>query len=325
MKINKEIRAGFWGIISIALLLIGANWMKKKYYLNSTFTLTAEFNSIKGLLINQTVNIRGYELGHVTKIYKKENSEKIYVDINMYPNTRVPKNAVAVLQGSLVRFSPPQIYLKFGGSCADPSCFLEDGAMIKGRNTELQDWINPSLLARADPILQKLGNVDSVYRMLDEWMATSERADDELKSLDKAVNLTLGNASKTTKEVQARGERLTKLIQVIDKTIVDLQKQAGGKIMNSISFSLDSIKKAISSADTQIESINAILNQANLQVEQLRKNPRFQMLVDDRSIPEKLAEQIEKLHCTLIDFRENPSRYLKLGKKNKFNQIQACN
>ncbi|MCH2045801.1 MAG: MlaD family protein [Saprospiraceae bacterium] len=320
---KKETLVGILGTIGLVFSLMGINWIKKGNYLNRTITITAEFDHVKGLFVSQPVRIRGSHLGGVTRVYKKEGSEKILVEMKMEPGVKIPKNAVAVLQGSLVNFAPPEIYLKFDGACSGEDC-LQGDETIRGRNMDIEDFMDPETLNQADPILAKLGNVDSVYAMLDEWTATSAEANKQLKSLDRQINSTLKNATSTTKTVKDNSGNIEKLITQINSIAVNVQKQDIGKTLASVDASLVSIDKILASTNIQIDSVNVMLDKANTQVEQIKQNPNFQKLVNDASVPAKLFEQIEKLHCVLIDFKENPRRYLKLGKKNKYNQIRPC-
>ena len=113
--------------------------------------VTAKFDRISFLKVGQSVDILGRIMGEVTAIYKS--GDIIYVDLDIDPETRLPKNTVAVLyQPSFL--GGRGITLSTEDSCMVEPC-LSNGDTIIGEVKTHKEIVSGML----DPYLPTINKI----------------------------------------------------------------------------------------------------------------------------------------------------------------------
>src|SRR5450755_1598288 len=106
MKISNETKIGALTSISIALLILGYNFLKGKDLFSHSKKIYAIFKNVDGLELSNTVSIKGLNVGNVYAIKATNKSiDGIMVTISMKHDINIPKNSVAYINSGLINSS----------------------------------------------------------------------------------------------------------------------------------------------------------------------------------------------------------------------------
>jgi len=98
VKISKEFKIGLFGIICIALLYLGFNYLKGKDFFTNSNKYYAIYENIDGLTISNSIYINGLAVGRVSDITFLQTEENlILVEVDIQKNIVLDESTVAVL------------------------------------------------------------------------------------------------------------------------------------------------------------------------------------------------------------------------------------
>ena len=96
MKISKEAKIGFTGILSLVILFIGLNFLKGINLFSTQNTYYINFKNAKALSKNSTVYADGYNVGVVSGIhYDFAKPGAVIIEISVDKKLRIPKGSNA--------------------------------------------------------------------------------------------------------------------------------------------------------------------------------------------------------------------------------------
>ncbi len=159
MQVSNETKIGALTVVSVALLVIGYNFLKGKNLTKKSNVIYAKFSDVGALEISNPVKIKGFRIGNVYHIgnVDKEVSE-VVVTINLQEDVLIPLNSIAVISSSLTGTSSINIMP------GTEKKYLQEGDTLQSSN-------NPDLLGKVmnslDPILiTAKQTIDSLQRVL---------------------------------------------------------------------------------------------------------------------------------------------------------------
>jgi len=98
MKISIEAKIGIIGLVSIAVLIWGINYLKGRNILRSTYLLHALYQDAGGLESSAPVMMRGMKIGYVDQIiYLPDKDPPILVNLSIEKEYDVPSGSLAEL------------------------------------------------------------------------------------------------------------------------------------------------------------------------------------------------------------------------------------
>ena len=98
MKISNEARVGIIGIVTIAVLIWGINYLKGRNILSSTYTLYTFFPESGGLESSSPVMINGIKVGYIEDLHLRTNeSPAIKVILNIEKQYTIGAGSLAEL------------------------------------------------------------------------------------------------------------------------------------------------------------------------------------------------------------------------------------
>ena len=100
MKITNETKVGAITIISVALLILGFNFLKGKKLWSSDTMITGKYGNVQGLQNSNPVIINGLQVGTVYKITTEKDMREILVDLNITKDINIPKNSIAIIKSN---------------------------------------------------------------------------------------------------------------------------------------------------------------------------------------------------------------------------------
>ncbi len=101
MKVSNETKIGALTIVSIALLVLGFNFLKGKSIFKSGDYLYAVYSDIKGIAPSNAVFINGFQIGSVSEVESGNSTvTRIVVTIKLNEAFNIPNNSVASINSN---------------------------------------------------------------------------------------------------------------------------------------------------------------------------------------------------------------------------------
>ncbi len=288
MKINNEFKIGFWAIVALVILYLGANYLKGVHTLRQGDFYYLSSDKVEGLAVSSHVKLHGLKVGIVREMKYDKPTNRVVVTLNIYDDKiKIPIDSRVSVTSDLLGTS--SINLELG----------ESQQFYNTWDTIYAPTTNASLLDKADPIIAK---VDALLPKLD--------------TLVTGITV-LVNDSK----VQESLLELNKLTLSLNQTVNSLNgllKNDVPAIMNNVestTANLDTISEHLK--DAEIEKILANADKTLNEVNQLLR----QVQADDNSIGKLLntTDLHDHLNHTLSDvdslvnaIKENPKKYIRV-------------
>lgn len=306
MNISKELKVGIVVIVSLGLFYYGFNYLKGANVFKSGTAYFAEYPNVNGLAPDDPIFIQGYRIGKVNGTYFNINSGKILVELLILNKEIViPENSEAIIASSGL-LGGKQINLKLGNS----STLLEEGDTISsGTEGDLIDSFTSSLEPFEKSAMEAVTSVDSVMKLVQAVLNKKNR---------KAIDESLANLSTTLSSLNSASAGLDELVSSEKKRLSLIISNLGTMSANLSAFSDTlndlEIKQTIDEANLALSNANSILTKIN------EGEGTMGQLVNNDSLYMNLESASKNLDKLMVDFQENPKRYVHFslfGKKDK--------
>jgi phospholipid/cholesterol/gamma-HCH transport system substrate-binding protein len=332
-KMNKETKIGIMAAVCIAGLVWGYMFLKGKNILSRSLTVYAVFEKVEDLPVSAPVLVSGLQVGTVQAQYLKDgNPNQIVVVMDIERKTRLPKDAVVVIQATSL-MGGKSIRLDYKSACTD-NC-VESGDTLAGRHEGLLNTLLPieTLNSYIDNVRENIGGImDTIdFRLGKEGSPSAESVQDfrailhNLAALSQQLNQLVaamsGNLRGVSKDLNVLSSNLAgeskALSQIIDN-------------VNSITTQLSAtdLQGTVANANETISSLNATVKQFDKSAVQLEQSlsklnsseGSLGLLLNDKTLYQNLEKSTRQLDLLMQDMRLNPKRYVHLsvfGKKQK--------
>lgn len=325
MKISKEVKTGFFAILSITLLILGINFLKGSSFFGGDDTYYAYFTNSSGVTPASPVVVNGVEVGKIMEVRLTNDADslkKVRIKFNVQvDNFRIPKSS-KVTVGSIELLSK--------GLIIEPGFYEERQGEYKPGD-EIMGYVAVDIIDQVklyvEPVNQKLqalmASVDDVIGSISAFWDTSATSSIEM-SLDEVriaihrfgvvaedieqliksekvrISNIFANAESITQNLKESNEKIASIIGNVDKITEDL-------------VSAD-FKKVINTAEQAINNLSDVLNDINDGKGTLGK------LAKDDKLYNELVKSNKSLQDLLNDLELHPERYVHFslfGKKSK--------
>lgn len=315
MKITNETKVGILAAFSIALLIIGYNFLKGNAIFSSETVLYARYTHVDGLGVSKPVLINGYQIGRVDAL-QLEPSGTILATLKIKGKYDIPKNSVARLESTDLLGSKAIVMALGSGA------YAEDGDTLNAN-------VEKNLMETVQPVQKKaeliIGKMDSILTSVNSILNPSFQ-----KNVDKSFNSiasTLSSLEATSKKVDnlvgAEGSRISVIlanVEAISGNLKNNNEKING-ILNNINSITDQVaaanfKQTIDNANKAVGDLQSIINKMNT------GNGSLSLLLNDSKMYDNLNSASKNLDNLIIDLKENPKRYVHFsvfggGKKDK--------
>ena len=299
MKLNKEIKIGLIAIAIISLFIWGYSFLKGKNLLSTNDVYYAVYNNIDGLEEASPVLVSGFQIGIVESIKIHETyRDKIVVKFAVEENIKLPKNTEAIIYPATL-IAGKAIKLNF----SDSKEFYSNKDTIIG---VLEQSIITSLSDELIPVKTKIENLvlsmDSVLAIFDN--KTKDNLKVSLENLSKITN----NLNKMLDSESSKLAIILKNAESISTNLKNNNEQITNILENfsNISDSIEQadIKTTILNANKTLAEFSEISSKIN------NGEGTIGMLINNDSLYNNLNSLAADLDSLVIDFNENPKRYI---------------
>lgn len=293
---RKEVKIGIIGIIAIAMLIFGINYLKGVRMFQSSSYYYVEYTNINGLAISSPVFISGYKVGLIRDIqYNHANPGHVVVEVELDQDMNIPHGSRGELVTEMLGTVKMNILLNL-----EEQKYLQPGDTLPG-------IVNNGLMGVAEGIMPKveqlMPKMDSILHSLNQLLANP------------ALTATLENAEKLTANLDVTTRQLNYLMKN------DLPQLTSKMVTIADNFTVISENlKGIDYAET-FQKIDSTLHNVHLLTNKLNsKDNTLGLLFNDPTLYNNLNATTANAASLLQDLQAHPKRYVHFslfGKKDK--------
>lgn len=283
---KKEIKIGIIGIIALALLFFGINYLKGVKMFQSTSSYYVEFTNINGLTTSSPVFANGYKVGIVRNIsYQYQKLGYVIVEVEMDKEMRIPKGSKGELVTEMLGTVKMNLLLNL-----QATEFHHPGDTLGGIVNNGLMGVTETMVPKVEQLLPKM---DSILSSLNQLLANP------------ALEATLHNAEQITTNLNITTRELNKMMQN------ELPQITGNLI--TISDNMAHISSNLKDFDyaSTLQSIDSTLNNLKLFTEKLNsKENTIGLLLNDTQLYNNLIQTTTSANNLLNDLKDHPKRYV---------------
>lgn len=318
MKISNETKIGALAAVSIAVLILGFNFLKGKELFENHPRVFAVFGKVDGLAVSNPVTINGLQIGKVSSLHEKDrNLSGIVVAIDIIKDINIPNNSLVFVNKELL--GSPSLVIRMGNN----TTYLKNGDTIQTTYKpdvfeNVQSSINPAInnLNSAIQSMEVLiANVNSMFdpntknnfqTVIANLAASTASLRNMLNSQTGVMAQTMGNLNTFTENLNKNNEQLNRTFANLETTTSKLAKADVEKVVQSLQAAVDNLNQLTAKVNSKDGSIGLLLN--------------------DKKLYTNLESSARSLNILLDDLRVNPKRYVNIsliGRKNKGGYLEA--
>jgi phospholipid/cholesterol/gamma-HCH transport system substrate-binding protein len=304
MKIANETKVGILAAFSIALLIIGYNFLKGNAIFSSETVLYARYSHVDGLAVSKPVLINGFQIGRVDKLQLQPDGS-ILATLKIKGKYEIPKSSIAKLESTDLLGSKAIVMAL--GSGDD---YAQDGDTLNAN-------VQKGILETVQPVQKKaemiIGKMDSILTSVNSILNPNFQ-----KNVDKSFNSissTLAALESTSKKVDnlvgSEGSRVSAILANVEAISNNLKQnnQKISAILNNINSVTDQVaamnfKQTLDNANKAVADLQTIVGKIN------NGQGSLGLLVNDTKLYDNLNNASKNLDNLMIDLKANPKRYV---------------
>jgi phospholipid/cholesterol/gamma-HCH transport system substrate-binding protein len=306
LKGKKEIFIALLVLTSIVLFYFGFGYLKGSNLFASGRTYYAIYGNVAGINNDDPVSVNGFRIGKIRSSTLIPDEDVVILELEIsHAGLNIPKDSKAIIANTGL-LGGKEIDLEMGFS----SVYLEAGDTISsGTEEDIFSSLSSSLEPFEKKALEAVVSIDSVMKLVQ--LVLNEKNRTNLEKSMSAVAVSMGNLNAVSVDLN---ELITSESGKIKLIIDNLNKVS--KDFSQISDSLKDIKfnETINRVNASLDNANSILGKINSGEGTMGK------LVNNDSLYLYLESASKDLDLLLIDFKENPKRYVQFsvfGRKDK--------
>lgn len=321
MKLKNETKVGVLAIVAILILVLGFNFLKGQSIFSKPFILFAKFSDIGSLEKSNQVKLNGLAIGSVYNVVQADKDvDYIIVEIRLTRDIRLPKTAVAFIDGSVLGSA----YINIDKPKTPDNHFLNSGDTLSTRlepslMSSIQSQLQPTIVRvneTLDSMKLAIGAIASVFDPRTKNNLQNVIANLTISSayLQQMLNTQSGQLAQALANINAVTGNLARNSDAINSSIRNVEVTTSKLANANIEGTFSALQAAVNELKNTIGNLNS-------------KNGSLGLLMNDRQLYDKMNKVIDRLHSaalsaevTMDDLRLHPKRYVNLsvfGGKNK--------
>lgn len=310
MKISRDIRIGAFGIVTLALFIIGINYIKGKDIFQKHRTFYAIYDATSGIQDAAPVSINGLNIGKVTDIdFLNKNSSKILLELTIYNQVFIPSNSVARIF-SLDLLGTKNVEIVLGDSKTQAQ---SGDTLMSGIQMSLSEEVNRQVAPIKEKAENLLSSLDTMVTVLHSVFNTETRRSINASFI--SIRNTLTNLESTSYNLDTlvygqrkRLERIMFNIEEITGNFRENEKNISAILTN---FSAISDTLARANIANTITNVNSVLSKVDAITTKINNGEgSIGLLVNDQALYDNLNKSASQLNALIEDMKINPYRYV---------------
>lgn len=304
MKIKNETKVGILAAFSLALLIIGYNFLKGNSIFSSETVLYAKYTHVDGLGVSKPVLINGFQIGRVDNLELKPDGS-IVATLKIKDEYKIPINTIARLESTDL-LGGKAIVMELGNSTE----YAKDGHILNS-NVEkgIMDAVQP-VQKKAELIITKMDSIlTSVNAILNPNF--QKNVEKSFTSIASTLETLESTSKKVDNLVGAESSKLSNILANVESITTNF-KNNGAKIdavLNNLNTVTDKMaalnfKQTIDNANNAVADLQVMVNSLKQGKGSLGK------LLNDEEMYNNLNNASKNLDNLMIDLKANPKRYV---------------
>lgn len=302
MQYSNELKVGAVIVITAIVAFAGIRFFQNVPLFGSSYPLFAEFEDAGGLTSGNPVRMKGVKIGAVENVRLNPKTQKVRVRLQLQQGPHIPKGSHAQVSGISA----------LGGVHINITPGPKNNEQIPPRSTLSSPPDESTLKQLTDQAPALASKADSVLTGANTTLASLNR---QLQSPNSDLRRTLAslrNLSNNLEQVtEAEKENIRTLLQNLRAISGDLKaftSENGDSLdvaVHRLNQSLDRLNRSLASFQKTSATLDTITTKIN------SGRGTAGRLVNDPGLYMKLDTAAARTNRILLNFQENPSRYLK--------------
>jgi phospholipid/cholesterol/gamma-HCH transport system substrate-binding protein len=310
LNISNETKVGSLAIVAVTLLILGFNFLNGEELFQTSYTLTARYKNIDGLIPGNKVVINGLQVGSVKDLKLDQKTGLIFATFTLKKDILVPADSKAMIYASDL-LGAKSVAIIMGKD----KKVLKDGEMVGDSIAEtLSNKVMTEVLPLKDRFDALLINVDALVTNLRTVLSDKNKANIE-GTLEQINHLTHGLDSILSKTNGIAGDMkvfsagLANQSANIEKTTKNITK-----FSDTLAASSGTLKQTLEKANESMLSLKSVMAKLD------KGEGSAGLILNDKKLYENLNASTKSLDSLLVDLKAHPNRYLHFsvfGRKEK--------
>jgi len=302
MKISKEARVGIIGIVTIAVLIWGINYLKGRNIFSSTYTLYTFYSESGGLESSSPVLVNGIKVGYIDDLQLRTTESpaikailSIEKKYTLGEGSRAELVSADLMGSKVIRIVP-----------SDNQLLLQDQDTIDG-------WLEPDMISSLQsalfPILEKTNTLATSLDSLSRQMNKVLSQDALSQIIENLAELTY-----SLKKSLASGGSLNESLRNLESFTGVLEEEKDE--MASLITNLNSMSESLNRAGLDSLSIEmtSVFSQLDILIGQINSGQGSAgKLVYSDSLYQNVNVLVADLDSLVKDLKENPNDYVQVS------------
>ena len=313
IHVKREVKLALTAIAAVIILIWGINFLKARALFDRNNVFYGIYDRVDGLKISSSVIYRGYSVGQVSAInFVGERFDKVLVQFTVGKKLEIPSNSIAAIQSADLMGSKA-INLIPGDAMTD----AQSGDTLQ---TQLELGLVEQLNKQLEPLKKKAENVmislDTVLMALQEIF--SEEGNGNLQGSLNSIGRTLNNVEQASGTLNnmlgSEAGRISNILKNINSITSNLENSNSDitRSLDNITTISDSLRAV--NLNRSIHYLNHVLAQTDSIVTKINQGKgSLGGMVNDEELYYNLTAVSENLNKLLIEFRQNPKRFVNLS------------
>ncbi len=298
MNTANALKIGIWIVIGLVIVIFGTKFFQG-VSLSGSYQVVAVFDRVDGLIPGNMAQTKGVRIGQVRDIHIDNESGKVFVTVAINEGIEIREGATAVLVG-LAALGDVRVEIDPGPPSNPP---LSNGAHIPSATGG--DLLG-SLTAKADTYLAEIDTI------LVGMSATSNSLGTQLGDPNsdlRAMLAALRAMSEGLAQVMSKeSANISKMLENLEATtgnLSNLTSADSASVAASLKSSLSGLDSTLAATRSLSANLDSLLVKVNSGEGTLGK------LATDASLYSHMDSVALNLNRLLVDFRNDPKKYLK--------------
>ena len=290
-KFSKEAIIGLVTLVSAGLLYFGFNYLKGVNLFHPTNFYYVQLKETAGIELSTPVYVEGFKIGLVREIdYNFNNyNADLFIKIELDKKMRVTKGSRIVLASSFL--SGGSLNLQMNKTTGD---FLSPGDTIEGsRQQDMMQMVEQELLPSVNGLLPK---IDSILAGLNNIVNHP------------ALEQSLTHIQRTTRNLETSTNRLNNIMaNDVPQILGNINTITENLGVTSEHLKSLNLTATFNSIETTIGNLQMLSDKFN------STDNTVGLLLNDKGLYNDLDSTIVSANRLLIDFKQNPKRYVRFS------------
>ena len=310
LNISNETKVGSLAIVAVTLLILGFNFLNGEELFQTSYTLTARYKNIDGLIPGNKVVINGLQVGSVKDLKLDQKTGLIFATFTLKKDILVPADSKAMIYASDL-LGAKSVAIIMGKE----KKILKDGEMVGDSIAEtLSNKVMTEVLPLKDRFDALLINVDALITNLRTVLSDKNKANiegtlEQINHLTHGLDSILKKTNGIAGDMKVLSSGLANQSANIEKTTKNFTK-----FSDTLAASSGTLKQTLEKANESMLSLKSVMAKLD------KGEGSAGLILNDKKLYENLNASTKSLDSLLVDLKAHPNRYLHFsvfGRKEK--------